>query len=115
MKIELIRYWKTEYKTEEPFILEEDDNFAFYFHFQVASKIGEEKACFKVLFCTPQWIIENERSMEIVSLRHRLIVFEFNLPEMISYVERFIAHIEEKTWAEVVKKIERTAKLEYED
>jgi hypothetical protein len=74
---------------------------------------GEES--FDILVCTPAWLaLEVERKGK-VSGRHYLIVREFNLSMIKSFLTDLARDSVGQTWEEVAEKLSRVGKWEFED
>ena len=110
-----MHYWNSEDESEGVFHPKEEDNFCFNFQFTVGEGGVDFGDSYQILICTPKWIMENERDKEIINMRHRLIVFEYNLEKIVSYVKKYIARCSGQNYDEIAPKIGRLGFWEFED
>jgi hypothetical protein len=91
------------------------DNFGFLARLIIGEeKMGGEES-FDVLICTPQWLISNHNTTDIIIGRHHLIVFEYNYERIYSKLKSLIEGIELSTWNEIGLIVGRIGKWEFED
>jgi hypothetical protein len=76
---------------------------------------GEGEESFDVLVCTPTWLAREVERMGLVDGRHHLIVHEFNLERIRSFLVAYASTCAGETWQEVAAKLSRLGKWEFED
>ncbi len=76
---------------------------------------GEGEESFDVLVCTPTWLAREVERMGLVDGRHHLIVHEFNLERIRSFLVAYASTCAGETWQEVAAKLCRLGKWEFED
>ncbi|EAY29464.1 Imm8 family immunity protein [Microscilla marina] len=77
------------------------------------SDTGFESFCMTV--CTPRWLEKTQNTGDIIFGEHYLIVFEYNLDKIINTITEYIDSIEEDSWDEIGKKIDRIGLWEFRD
>jgi hypothetical protein len=93
----------------------QSDNFGFLARLIVGEeKLGGEES-FDVMICTPQWLISNHSTSDIIVGRHYLIVFEYNYERIYSKLKSLIEEIELGSWDEIGLVVGRIGKWEFED
>jgi hypothetical protein len=75
--------------------------------------LGEES--FDLLVCSPSWLDQEARSKGPIIGRHHLIVANYDLDQIFSYLKDYISSLEEADWATLAGKISRIAYWEFED
>jgi hypothetical protein len=74
---------------------------------------GEES--FDIVVCTPKWIEMEVERKQVVDGRHHMIVREFDLQQVQSFLVRYANECVGKTWEEAATKLSRLGKWEFED
>lgn len=74
---------------------------------------GEEQ--FELLVSTPAWLMDRFGPDEVVSGRHRLIVFGYDWPQIESFLRKAVARCSAEDWRGVATKINCFARWEFED
>ena len=64
---------------------------------------GEES--FDIMICTPQWLLSNYNSSDIIYVRQHLIVFEYNYQRIYTKIQSLIEGCEGENWDEIGLKI----------
>lgn len=70
---------------------------------------------FQLTLCTPQWLVEHYTEDDIVIGKNLLIVFDFNYPRIVQWLNRYIERCIGDSWADVAKKISYIGSWEFED
>lgn len=76
---------------------------------------GEGEESFDVLVCTPTWLNREIEKKGIVDGRHHLIVLNFDLEQIRSYLVEYAATCAGENWQDVAIKLSRIGKWEFED
>ena len=74
---------------------------------------GEES--FDVIVCTPAWLARQLQQNKIIDGSHHLIVNEYDLNAIKSFLATYARSCEGCTWDEVATKLSRMGKWEFED
>jgi hypothetical protein len=74
---------------------------------------GEES--FDVVVCTPEWLARGLHETKIIEGRHHLIVSEWDLDAIRSYLATYGRSCEGFTWREAATRLSRLGKWEFED
>ena len=69
---------------------------------------------FQLTICTPQWLIENYAADDIVVGKDLLIVFDYNYPRIVQWLNRNIERCTGETWEEIAQKIKYIASWEFD-
>lgn len=89
------------------------DNFVLDMDFY-ASPVGTEGFdAFSVRICSSKWFIENQRK-EIFSLKHHIIMTEFNSNLLVDYLCKCCSAPEAETWEALALKIGAIGKWEFD-
>jgi hypothetical protein len=70
---------------------------------------------FQLTLCTPQWLAQNYSEADVVIGKNLLIVFDFNYPRILQWLNRYIEGCTGETWGDVARKISHIASWEFED
>jgi hypothetical protein len=93
------------------------DEESFSFHLCVIagpqSESGEES--FDLTVCTPKWLLENHRKVDVIIGRHYLIVMEYNYQRILKRITDFCETCVGSNWTEVAEKLGRLGYWEFED
>lgn len=81
----------------------------------VGPRDGEGEESFDALVCTPQWLLENHSSEDVISGRHHIVMFEFDIDRLKHFIEAFLSECEGSSWREVALKVGRLGRWEFED
>ena len=92
-----------------------DDSFGFLLQFGAGPEGEDGAESFSMVICTPQWLIENHTSADVVIGRHRLIVFRYDYDRIIGFLEAQVAAVRGMTWTDVAEKLGRIGRWEFED
>src|SRR4051812_26196247 len=88
--------------------------FSFLLELEIGIKGKVESDVFSFQVCTPKWLQENHESSDIVFLSRKLIVFEFNIVNLIDKVNAYLCSIPARSWEDVVSEISKTANWEFD-
>ena len=94
---------------------EESDNFAFLVQIMVGRDTGPGEESFDVLVCTPRWLLENHSNEEILTGRHKLIVFSYDYQRLHRFIENAVSEASGSNWQEVASRLARFGHWEFED
>lgn len=70
---------------------------------------------FQLTVCTPQWLVENHASDDVVIGKNLLIVFDYNYPRIVQWLNRYIERCTGETWQDVAKRISYIGSWEFEN
>lgn len=99
----------------ENYIPENPKVFAVLLQLLVGPSGEEGEESFEVVVCTPQWFLKNYHTSEVLIVRHKIIVFEYNYQRIIEAITKYISSCEGKDWPELGGKIGRLGYWEFED
>jgi len=91
------------------------DNFGFWVRAMVGPEDGEGSESFDIQVCTPEWLKSRYSDDEVLSGRHMLIVFEYDLDKIKNKVSSYCDSCSGKTWQEIAGKLSRIGYWEFED
>jgi hypothetical protein len=89
--------------------------FSFLLQAMFGPEDGDGEESFDVLVCTPAWLSGEVEREGFVAGRHHLIVREFNLEQIRSFLVGYAGTCVGRTWREVAEKLSRLGKWEFED
>ncbi len=69
---------------------------------------------FQLTLCTPQWLIDHYAEEDIIVGKSLLIVFDFNYPRIVQWLNRYIERCTGETWAEVARRVSYIGNWEFE-
>ena len=78
-----------------------------------AGSDGEES--FEVIVCTAKWLAERYRAQSARTLRHHVLVHEFEYNALKSYFEKLIGDCYGESWNDVAARVSRIGRWEFED
>lgn len=99
----------------EAFQPEDDGNFCFLLQAMFGSEDAEGEESFDIVVCTPQWLEQNMSKDELVVGRHHLIVKEYNIERLRSFLSEYGRQCEADSWDEAAQRLSRISKWEFED
>jgi Immunity protein 8 len=70
---------------------------------------------FGIVICTPKWLLENHSKEDILVGRHKLIVFQCDMPRILRRIRKLFDHCVGDNWAEIAAKLSRVGHWEFED
>ncbi len=70
---------------------------------------------FGLTLCTPQWLVETHSQEDIVIGKNLLIVFDYNYPHIVQWLNRYIERCTGETWQDVAKRVSALGHWEFED
>lgn len=102
--VELQTYWP-----------EDEANFGFLIEAQIGPENEKGADIFQIMVCTPDWIKTNYLAHKTVWGRHMLIVFEYDLIEIESAINRYLESCTAGDWHGLALKLSRIGGWEFED
>jgi hypothetical protein len=69
---------------------------------------------FQLTVCTPQWLIENRSEDGIIVGKNLLIVFDYNYPRIVQWLNRYVERCTGETWSDVAKRLSYIGNWEFE-
>ena len=97
------------YKPKEP------DCFSFLLQLAVGPLDGPGEESFQVEVCTPAWLAKTFEESPIIMGRHFLIVREYDIQRILSFVDLYIKRCSGDNWEEIALKVGRLGLWEFED
>jgi hypothetical protein len=94
---------------------ENRENFSFLLDLTIGLKGEEGGNDFSLNVVTPLWLMENYQKIDVVFGRHTLIVFQYDMENILREIRNKIESIEGNSWDEIASKISRIAHWEFED
>jgi hypothetical protein len=94
---------------------EEESCFGFLLQAMFGPEEGEGEESFDMMVCTPEWLTRELTRKKIITGRHHLIVEEYDLQAIRSFLSAFGRKCEGNTWKDVALKLSRIGKWEFED
>ena len=91
------------------------DNFAFLLQILVGPDTGPGEESFDVHVCTPRWLLENHSNEEIITGRHKLIMFRYDYERLYRFIENAVNEATGSNWQEVASRLARLGHWEFED
>ena len=115
MKIEIKSYTSPDIIDFKHFVPDDKKSFFFLLELEIGI-VGKEGAdLFSFEVCTPKWLLENHQPYDIVFGRHKLIVFEYDIENIINTISRYLNSTTFISWEDATSKIAKIAHWEYED
>jgi hypothetical protein len=90
-------------------------SFSFLIQVMVGPKGENSSESFDVIVCTPQWLIENREEYDTVIGKGRLIVFKFDLPNILSKIRKIFEGCSGRNWSEIAINLSRYGHWEFEN
>lgn len=91
------------------------ERFSFVLDLLVGPTGGEGEEQFELVVSTPTWLAERYGPDEVVSGRHRLIVFSYDWVRIESFLRKAVSRCDADDWKGVAEKVGRFARWEFED
>jgi len=115
MKAEIKYFHSPDIVDLEKFMPKNPAEFCFLLQVMVGEKGQEGEESFDVIVCTPKWLLKNNAKENIVYGLHHLIVFEYNFSRISTALKQIVETPVFNNWDEVVERIGRIGKWEFED
>jgi len=90
-------------------------NFRFVLTVMVGPAGGAGEEMFNVEVCTPQWLQENNSEEEVISGRHKFIVFKPDMENILRRINKTFNNCVGKDWNEIATRLARYGHWEFED
>src|SRR5690242_13133370 len=100
MKAQLKRLHSPDVIDLKSFRPTQPDNFGFLLQLMVGTEGEEGEESFDVQVCTPRWLLERYRGKGIVSLRHHVLVFEYDHDRMLEALRLMVESCTGSDWDE---------------
>ena len=114
MRGRLDRFHSPDVRDLRAFAPEDPCKFGFPLQFFVGSQPdGGGSDAFAAIVCTPEWLRAEYSPKEILSGRHKIIVFEYDYDRLWAYVEKYCSTCWGETWEEVAAGIGRLGRWEF--
>ncbi len=115
MEIEIKNFMSPDILDFKNFVPTDKKSFSFLLEFEIGIKEKKGGDLFSIEVCTPQWLIENYQSSDIVFCNNKLIVFEYNIENIINEIKRYLRSITGSTWEDIATQISKVAHWEFEN
>ena len=99
----------------EKFNPDDPEKFSLLLQLFIIVEDNDSGESFDVTVCTPKWLTEHYNQDDIIVGAHHLIVFEYNYPNIVRRINKYLMHCSGNTWREVAEKVGRLGKWEFED
>jgi Immunity protein 8 len=99
----------------ESYSPEDPNSFSFLLQAMFGPEGGEGDESFDIVICTPAWLSREVARKGFVDGRHHLIVREYNLSHLRSFLSQYAKNSASNTWQEAANKLSRLGKWEFED
>ncbi len=97
------------YRPERP------DCFSFSLMLFVGPQGEKGEEAFEIVVLTPTWLLNHHRTDDLVSGRHRLIVFRYDWPRIERYIRDRVSECGGQDWSDAAQRVGRFARWEFED
>ena len=94
---------------------EDSQNFGFLLQAMIGPEDAEGEESFDIEVCTPAWLKSQYSTTDILSGRHMLIVFDYDLDRIKNYISNHCEICEGTCWEEVANKLSKFGRWEFED
>ncbi len=99
----------------ETFFPADPNCFSFLLQAMFGPEGSEGEESFDILVCTPGWLASEVERKGLVDGRHHLVVGNFDLAQIRSFLVAYARNCASKTWPEAATKLSRLGKWEFED
>ncbi len=99
----------SEYRPDDP------TSFSCTLELLVGPHLEPASETFGLTLCTPRWLIENHGQDDVIIGRNLLIVFDFNRPRIVQWLNRYIERCTGETWEDVARRVSYIGSWEFED
>lgn len=115
MKAALISYHSPDVDDLESWEPEQSDCFGFLLEVEIGMRFGKGADVFQFMVCTPRWLEKNYKKEKVVSLRGFIVVFRYDLYEIVSWIDNLIDKATGDDWMSIATWIGRYGLWEFED
>lgn len=115
MQIELKNFTSPDIFDLKRYIPDNKESFSFLLELAIGMKGKDGSDLFSIEVCTPKWMLENHQSYDIIFGRHKLIVFEYDIVNIIDAIRRYLNTITYNSWEDVTNQISKIALWEFEE
>lgn len=115
MKAEIKSFVSVDILDLKHYIPDDKESFSFLLELKIgiAGKEGADE--FSVEVCTPKWLLENHQSIDVVFGRYKIIVFEYDIDNIINTIKRYLDTLSGNTWESITTQISKIAQWEFEN
>ena len=113
MRAEIRSYSLTENEDLSSYELGEKQVFGFTLLSEIGIRGQEGSDFFEVDVASPGFL--EQLTPQPIFLRHTLLATDYNIPEAVAMVHKYIEALEENSWEELASKVSRVARWEFED
>lgn len=94
---------------------DDPENFGFLLQAMIGPEGQDGEESFDLQVCTPDWLKSNYSKKDIVSGRHILIVFSYDLTSVKNHITGYCRRLESENWLGLANKLNRLGRWEFED
>jgi len=94
---------------------EEPDNFGFLLQAMIGPEGTDGEESFDIMVVTPKWLEKRAAEVQIFLPRHYLVVKEYDMNAIRTFIEEFIEQSSAETWDEVALLLSRLGCWEFEN
>jgi hypothetical protein len=102
--IDLANYWP-----------EDDTNFGFLLEASIGPRDSDGADIFQFMVCSPDWIKKTKHASKLVWGQHMLIAIEYDLPAILTELERRIEMTTGSDWGTIARKLNKIAQWEFDE
>ena len=113
MKAEIKAYERTDNEDLSSYEAEDKQVFGFTLLFSIGVKGQEGADYFEVDVASPRYL--EHLIPQPFFLRHIILATDYNLPEAVTLVRKYVEALDGDSWEELAGKISRVARWEFED
>jgi Immunity protein 8 len=115
MEIEIKNFSSPDILDFKHFVPTDKESFSFLLELEIGIKGKSGADLFSVEVCTPKWLVENYQSIDIVFGRHKIIVFKYDIDNVINTFSQYLNSLDDDSWESIVNQISKMAHWEFED
>jgi hypothetical protein len=113
MKAEIKEYCRTDNEDLSSYEPEDKQVFGFTLLFSIGIKGQEGTDYFEVDVASARYL--ELLTPQPIFLRHTILATDYNIPEAVALMTKYVEALEEESWEQLASKISRVARWEYED
>lgn len=115
MEIEIKDFMSPDILDLKGFVPKDKNSFSFLLELTIGIKGKKGGDQFSVDVCTPKWLLENHQTHDVLFGRHKLIVFEYDIDNIINEIKRYINSATSSSFEDAVKQISKIALWEFDN
>ena len=115
MKPEIKYFYSPDIEDLKKYSPKQKNNFSFLLQVIIGVEGMEGEESFDFEICTPHWLLENYEKNKIIFGRGYIIVFEYNLENIIEKINKVIDKCKGGSWDEIANKINLFGRWEFDN